>query len=69
MLPLCWPSTRYPCGCAPGPPHLLLIALQEGDEESGDSTGCGVHLGDRHGQPETQAQLAREGLRHVGLGE
>lgn len=34
------------------PPHLLLIALQESDEEAGDSTGCGIHLGETHAQRE-----------------
>lgn len=43
---------------APLTPHLLLIALQEGDEEAGDSTGCGVHLRERHAQTEAQAWLA-----------
>lgn len=32
----------------PSTPHLLLVALQEGDEEARDSTGRGVHLGESY---------------------
>lgn len=40
--PLCLPEGDL------STPHLLLVALQEGDEEARDSTGRGVHLGERH---------------------
>ena len=42
-------------------PHLLLIALQEGDEETRDSAGRGVHL--RGGALRSRLRRPREGLR------
>lgn len=43
----------------PLPPHLLLIALQERNEEAGDSTGCGVHLQEGHAQTQLPAGPGR----------
>lgn len=35
---------------APRTPHLLLIALQQGNEDTGDSAGCGIYLRGRCAQ-------------------
>lgn len=49
------------------PRHLLLIALQEGDEEAGDGTGRGVHLGEGQssdpGRAGGGARVGGEGAR------
>lgn len=47
MLPLTRASTLGLPGWDPSTAHLPLVALQEGDEQARDGTGCGVHLGER----------------------
>lgn len=49
-------------------PHLLLVALQEGDEEARDSAGRGVHLGQRWAQAQAPPPVPWEAARPGGRG-